>query len=136
MKLDQNTNLRVEDYADQAKWIGRLFVTLTGFITQVQRIFDNNIDYTTNIRSTTRSYDTTALSFPVAFEWPYKQADPADLTVIKAMAGTDATVLIPAWSFDASTREISIEYMTEVSASGVAAPVTGTRYRFTVRATI
>jgi len=135
-KIDQPINLRVEDFQEQSKWIGRLFVTLQSFFTQVQRVLDNNIDYSTNIRSVTRAYDTSGITFPIRFEWPHPQAEPASLMVIKAMSGTDATSFIPAWSFNASNREISIESMTELNQGAASAPTTGTRYRFTVRATI
>jgi len=61
---------------------------------------------------------------------------PVELRVAKAMAGTVAAVLLPAWDYNASTQEISITSLIELKA-GVAANVAiGTRYRFTVRVSV
>lgn len=136
MKLSQATNLRVEDYPDQAAWIGRLFNVLNPFITTVQQIFDDNVDFATNIRSISKDFDTAQISFPIRFDWSYAQADPAQVTVTKAIVGVSATILLPAWTFDASTRQISISNLVMVSATGVSALASGTRYKFTIRATV
>lgn len=135
-KLNQTTNLRVEDFPEQASWIGRLFVTLNQFIQSVQNIFDYNIDFATNIRSVTREFDTTSITFPITFQWTFTQVKPQALTVLNAMAGTSATCLVPAWSYDSSTSLITVSYLTEFSTSGVSAPTQGTRYKFSLRATV
>lgn len=135
-KLNQPTNLRNEDYPDQTAWIGRLFGVLNPFIQSVQSVFDNNIDYSTNIRSVTKDFDTSALTFPITFQWPFPQVKPQALTVLTATSGTAAIALIPAWSYDSSSSQISVAYLTAVSASGVSAIVQGTRYKFSLRATV
>lgn len=136
MKLSQATNLRVEDYPDQATWIGRLFNVLNPFITTSQQIFDNNVDFATNIRSVTKDFDTSQISFPINFDWGFSQADPVQVLVTKGVMGVSPVVLLPAWSFDASTRQVSISNIVMVSSTGVSALTTGTRYKFTVRATV
>lgn len=135
-KLNQPTNLRAEDYPEQASWIGRLFIVLNGFIQSVQSVLDQNIDFSTNIKSVTKDFDTTALTFPIVFSWPYKGFKPVDLCVMNATNESSATCLLPAWSFDSSTNNITISYLTEVSASGIAAISSGRRYKFSVRATV
>jgi hypothetical protein len=136
MKLNQATNLRVEDYPDQNKWIGRLFIVLNSLFASLNQVLDGNIDYITNIRAVTREYDTSALSFPIIFAWPYTQGEPKDLRVTQASADAVATILEPAWSFNASTRQISVSYMAVLGAGSVSAVTSGVRYKFTIRATV
>lgn len=136
MKLNQTTNLRVEDYPDQAQWIGRLFSVLNPFIRSVQQIFDSNVDFTTNIRSISKSFDTTSLTFPINFAWPFTEVVPSSLEVLSATKGAGAIALVPAWTFDASKNQVSISYLTELSSGGVSAVTSGSRYKFTVRVTV
>ena len=135
-KLNQPTNLRAEDYPDQSAWIGKLFSVLNPFIRSVQQVFDSNIDFTSNIRSITRSFDQSTFQYPIRFSWPFTQAKPSALVAGQATAGTSATILIPAWTFDASSNEIVVAYLTEITSSGARSPVSGTRYQFTLRATV
>jgi hypothetical protein len=136
VKITQTTNLRVEDYPDQSKWIGRLFTVLNALISELQTILDQNIDFSTNIRSLTRSYDTTAIQLPISFEWPYSAATPIEVRICKAMRGNDAIALIPAWDYNASTRSVSISSLHQVVDGELSAVTVGPRYRFTVRATV
>lgn len=135
-KLNQPTNLRAEDFPEQNSWIGRLFVVLNAFIQSVQSVLDNNIDFFTNIRSVTKDFDTTSLTFPITFQWPFTQVKPLALTVLSATSDTASICLIPAWSYDSSNNQITVRYLTEVSASGVSAVTTGRRYKFSLRATV
>lgn len=136
MKINQTTNLRVEDYSDQGQWIGRLFTVLNAFFTEVQNILDQNVDYSTNIRSITREFDTTGLVVPINFSWPFTQAAPASLSIAKAMSGTTAIALIPAWDYNASTKTVSITALYQVVGGVLSAVTNGPRYRFTVRVTV
>lgn len=136
MKLDQPTNLRVEDYPDQAQWIGRLFNVLNPFIRSVQRVFDNNVDFSTNLRSVTRSFEGTSFTFPLRFSWPFSEARPAQLTVLAATAGTSEVALIPAWSYDASASEVVLAGLYVASSTGVASLTSGVNYKFGIRVTV
>ncbi len=136
MKLAQTTNLRSEDFTSEISWIGRLFTTLNPFITSVQNVFDNNIDFTTNIRSVVRSIDTTQLSFPIKFPWTFKEADPVCLVIAQAQIGTTPAVLVPAWSFNASDRSVSVSNIVVLTSTGVTPIVQGTQYKFTIRVTV
>lgn len=136
MKLNQTTNLRVEDFPSEREWIGRLFTLLNPFVVAVGQILDLNIDFSTNIRSVTKAFDSSSLTVPITFAWPHSGYPPADLTVVKAMSDTTPTVMLAAWEYNASTEEVSITSLYEVTAGTVAAITTGTRYRFTVRVTI
>jgi hypothetical protein len=135
-KLNQPTNLRAEDYPSQTDWIGRLFAVLNPFIQSVQTVFDSNVDFSTNIRSVSKDYDLTQITFPLTFQWPYPQYKPNSLIVCSATKSTSATCLVPAWSYDASSSQVSIAYLTEISSSGVSAMVQGSRYKFTIRVTV
>ena len=136
MKLNQSTNLRVEDFPDQKEWVGRLFVILNAFMGSIEQIIDQNIDYTTNIKAVTKEYDSSSLTVPIKFSWPYPGFPPVELRIAKAMSGTTATVLMPAWEYNASTQEISITALYELSTTATTAIAVGTRYRFTVRVSV
>ncbi len=137
MKLNQSFNLRNEDYPDQSAWIGRLFVVLNTFMTSIAQIFDQNIDFTTNIKSVSKDFDTTSPTYPITFQWPFTQAPPVELRVTVATKDNQAIVLLPAWSYNASTQAISISYLCECTSSGtISATSTGPRYKFTIRVTI
>lgn len=136
MKLNDTTNLRAEDYPDQSKWIGRLFVVLNSLITNLQQIFDGNIDYTTNIRSVLRSYDTSQLTYPLTFQWPHKAFQPVDLQVCKASEDGTPVSLLPAWDYDASTQLITVSELTLFSGGSATSTTLGNRYRFTIRVTV
>jgi hypothetical protein len=136
VKLNQTTNLRVEDYPDQAKWIGRLYIVLNSFFSNIDQILDSNIDFSTNIRSITKDFNTTTLTYPIKFAWPHEAYPPIDLQVCKAMADGTAIALIPAWDYNASTKEISVSALTQVSSSGASATTIGPRYKFTIRVTV
>lgn len=135
MKLNQIPNLRVEDFASEQSWIGRLFIQLNPFIQSVNQVFDNNVDFKTNIKAVSRDYDITAFQ-SFNFTWPYSDVAPSDLRVTKAVKGTlqTPTILLPAWQYSTSTSLITVSSLVEVSASGVSA-LSG-RYQFTVRATV
>lgn len=137
MKINQTSNLRVEDFPDQAQWIGPLFVILNAFTTIVGQIFDQNIDFATNIKSVTKDFDFSSLTYPIIFAWPFSQAQPQALSVCKSSKDGVATVMLPAWRYNASTQEITVSYLTQVSSAGaMSATSVGPRYKFTIRATV
>lgn len=135
MKLNQNPNLRVEDFQSEQSWIGRLFTQLNPFISAVNQVFDSNIDFSTNIKSITKEY--TISSFQAFdLQWPYKDSPPIDVRVTKAAKGSQLTptVLLIAWSYDATQAVISISEMSEVTGAGITSA--SGRYAFTLRATL
>jgi hypothetical protein len=136
MKINQSTNLRVEDYVDQSAWIGRLFTVLNAYFANIDQIFDQNVDYATNIKSVKREFDLSQFTYPIKFAWPFPQAAPTNLQVTKATVGVEATALLAAWEYNASTSEISVTALTEFVGATVRVPVANSRYRFTIRATI
>lgn len=135
-KLNQPTTLRAEDFSDQSEWIARLFNILNPFIRSVQQVFDSNIDFSTNIRSVTRSFDVTSIQLPIRFSWPFTEARPAVLVIGSATAGTDATILLPAWTYDSSANELVISRIAEITATGIRTPIAGTNYKFSIRVTV
>ena len=135
MKLNQLPNLRVEDFPSQQDWIGRLFTILNPFIQAVNQVFDQGIDFSTNIKAVTREYSINNFQ-SFSLSWPYSNQPPADLRVIKAQKGTQlsACILLPAWSYDSTRSLITVSSLVEVSTTGVAS-LSGT-YKFKIRASV
>lgn len=138
MRLNQNPNLRVEDFSSEQTWIGRLFIQLNPFIQSLNQIVNGNLDFLTNIKSVTRTF---VLSFqgtfiPISFLWTFTDDNPNDLTIIRATktSAQTPTILLPAWSYDIASNTITISRLTEVNASSVSA-VSGD-YQFTVRVSV
>lgn len=135
MKLQIVPQLRAEDYPSEKEWIPRLFQQINPFFQQISQIFDNNVDYTTNVKSITRSYDITTFQ-EFSFLWPFKGFTPISLSVTRALKGADQTptILMAAWSYDKSTGSITISRMVEILTTSVA-ELDG-RYIFDIRATV
>lgn len=136
MKLNQLPNFRVEDFQSEQSWIGRLFTQLNPFVQSVNQVFDNNVDFTSNIKSVTRDY-TIASSFQAfSFQWPYIDASPSILQVIQASKGSQLTptILMASWSYDATDTLITVNRMIELMDTGVST-LSG-RYQFKIRVTV
>ncbi len=134
-QLNQLPNLRVEDFPSEQAWINRLFVQLNPFIQSVSNLFSNNIDYSTNIKSISRDYDITSFR-EFSFLWTFTDSVPLDVRAIKAFKGSQQTptILLVAWAYDLTTKNITISRMVEVNDATVSA-LSG-RYQFTIRATV
>lgn len=135
MLLNHIPHLRTEDFPDQQEWIGKLFIQFNPFILATQQLFNNNIDYATNIKSVTKQILIKEFE-TIKIGWPYNDVNPQSLQIIQATKGNSPvpTILLAAWNFNASTREANILSMVEVSAGSVTS-LSGT-YNFTVRVTI
>jgi hypothetical protein len=135
MKLNQLPNFRVEDFQSEQSWIGRLFTQLNPFIQAVNQTFDNNLDFSTNIKSVTTLYNISSFQ-SFSLQWPYPNNPPADLRVIQAAKGSamTPTILMASWSYDSTKSVVTVHTMIEVSGSGTTA-LSGT-YRFTIRVNI
>lgn len=135
MILTQVPSLRVEDFPEQKEWIGNLFNQFNPFIQSVNQIFTNNIDFSTNIKSVTRSYSITTFQ-EFSFQWPYAEK-PVDLRVVSATTGTQKTptVLLVAWAYDSTQTKITVSKIFEISASGVTLISSG-NYSFTIRVSV
>jgi hypothetical protein len=134
-QLNQLPNLRVEDFPSEQGWINKLFVQLNPFIQSVSNLFNNNIDFSTNIKSISRVYDITDFQ-EFGFLWSFTDSIPIDVRVIKATKGTQQTptILLLAWSYNTTTKQITISRMVEVNGTSVS-ELSG-RYQFTIRATV
>lgn len=136
MKLNNLPNLRVEDFPpDQGKWLQRLFIQLNPFFQSLNQVLELGVDYLSNIKSVTREYQiTTFQSF--SFQWTHKDSAPADLRVIQATKGSQATpvVLLAAWSYNSTNQTVTVTDLLEASSSGVSA-VSGS-YKFNIRVTV
>lgn len=135
-QLNQLPNLRVEDFPSEQSWINRLFVQFNPFIQSVSNLFNNNIDFLTNIKSISKEYDVTTFQ-EFSFLWSFTDSVPIDVRVIKALKGTGSqtpTILLIAWNYSATTKLVTISRMVEVNDTSVS-ELSG-RYQFTVRATV
>lgn len=136
MKLNQVPNFRVEDYQSEQSWINRLFVNLNPFIQAVNQVLNGNVDFLTNIKSVTKDYDISNFQ-PFDFTWPYQDAVPNCVEVIKSKKGSSLTptILLAAWEYDATDLTINITRMLELTDTPSIAALSG-RYQFTIRATV
>lgn len=134
-QLNQNPNLRVEDFPSEQSWINKLFVQLNPFIQGVSNVFDKNIDFSTNIKSISRDYDITSFQ-EFGFLWTFTDSIPIDVRVVKAMKGTQQTptILLLAWKYNPTNKQITITNVVEVNGTSVI-ELSG-RYQFTIRATV
>jgi hypothetical protein len=135
MNLNQLPNFRVEDFPSEQSWIGKLFIQLNPFVQAVNQVFSQNVDFSSNIRSVSRQYSISTFQ-EFSFQWPYSDALPNELRVTQATKGTQKTptILLPAWSYDSTSRLIQVSRMVEVTDSGVAT-LSG-RFDFTIRVTV
>lgn len=135
MNLNQIPNFRTEDYADNKEMLSKLFTSLNPFVQAVNSVLTQNIDYSTNIKAVTMDYSITSFQ-AFSFKWTFTDASPVSVQVIKATSGSDQTptILLAPWSYDSSTKLISIASMMEVTSSGVSA-LSG-KYTFKIRATV
>lgn len=134
-QLNQLPNLRVEDFPEQQGWINRLFVQLNPFIQGVSNLFNNNIDFLTNLKSISKDYTITSFQ-QFSFLWTFTDSVPVDVRVVKATKGTQQTptILLLAWDYDATTKSVTISRIVEVNSNSVS-ELSG-RYQFTIRATV
>lgn len=135
MKVDQLPNLRAEDFPSEQSWIPKLFVMLNPFIQAVYQAFNNNVDYSTNIKSVTKEYSITTFQ-EFGFLWTFTDSTPNDVRIVKASKGTqqDPCILLLAWEYDSSTKVVTITRIVEVLESSVG-ELSGS-YKFMIRATV
>lgn len=135
MKLTQVPNFRVEDFPSEQSWIGRMFIQLNPLVQSLNQILDQNIDYLTNLKSITKTYDISTFQ-AFSFTWPYPNFIPNELTVTKALKGNSntPTILLAAWNYDSTNSLITVSRMVELL-TGSVAELSG-RYQFSIRATI
>lgn len=133
--VNNEPSLRLEDYPkESADSFDKLFNSITPYFASLTSTVNGRIDFVDNIAAITKDYDLTNVRLPINFQWTYTAAPPMDLRCIKATGGIVPTILIPAWSYDPGTFTISVTQLIE--APGMAAPVAGRRYRFSLRATV
>lgn len=135
MKLNNQPTLRAEDFPD-FKEASKLFFILNPFINNVGQIFNQGIDYQTNFRSITQAYQSTGVTLPFVFSWPFPKFTPVSLDIVQAKVNNTPSILLAAWSFNASTSEVSITRLVEVTSAGIVSISTTSTYEFTVRVTI
>lgn len=137
MKFPQNPNFKVEDFLSEKEWIGKLFILINPVIQALNQIFDNNIDFETNIKSVTNEYTITNFQ-EFAFQWPYPTQSPVTVNVVSATKGNSRSpvLLFPVWEYDSQDQSITISNIFEMSSTGIAALTANTRYSFKIRATV
>ncbi len=133
MQLSTPPNLRTEDFPDQKNWIARLFIQLNPYFLQIQQSV-NQIDYS-NINSITRELTYTNVQFPIKLQWTF-DSTPMSCQILSAKKGSEQTptALIPVWSYDASSKTISISKIYELTDSG--AVLAQEQFKFVMRISI
>ena len=135
MKLTQKPVFRVEDFPT-LKEAQKLFSTLNPLITNLNQIFDNNIDFATNIRSVTKNFYQIGITLPTSFTWSHAGFTPQSLQIVKAKVDTIPCAMQAAWDFNASTSLITISAVYILGSSTNTAISATSVYEFTVRVTI
>jgi hypothetical protein len=136
MNLVQQVILRIEDFPkDQQSWLGSLFTQLNPLFDSINKILNQNIDFSTNIPSVTQSYSIDSFQ-TFSMKWNFPDQRPAFLSVGSAynVATQSPTVLMAAWSYDPSSRLITVSNMLEATVGGNVA-LTG-KYTFNVRVSV
>lgn len=136
MKLSSIPTFRTEDFPGQQEWISRLFIQLNPFVQSLNQVLNLNIDFSSNVRSVTLSYDIEVFQ-EFQFMWPFPDvAVPVDCRVMSALKGTAQTpaILLCAWQYSKSTGQITISDLVEVSSSGNSE--ISERFQFTIRASV
>ncbi len=135
MKLSQFINLRAEDYPG-FKEGPRLFSVLNPLFVQLRQIFDGNVEFESNIKSILKSFNSTGVTLPVTFAWPYPLVTPQILQITQATVNGTPAILLPAWSYDSSTYQISITSLVQITTSGTFGVSSSSVYKFNVRVSV
>lgn len=137
MKINQSPNLRVEDYPTQAEWIGKFFTSINSFITNVTEVINGQIDFASNISTITKVYNVDGF-VPFDLLWNFS-SPPVSVSIVQAKGGTNltATILLCSWTYNFSTKIISISRISEITPTGlVELDSKSGKYQFTLRASI
>lgn len=84
MALLKPSKLLIEDFKDQASWIGKLFSTLNSFTGDIVSAFTNNITINDNLLQELKDiqYLNNAASFPLSFKTKFPSISPKGLTPV------------------------------------------------------
>lgn len=98
-RIPQTKRFLIEDFPDQASWIGPLLQNLNIFMEQVTFGLNKGLTLTDNLRATIREIDVVGGSYPVSF----KQTFPGKcfgLWVVNAVEndGSPATLTTAVWA--------------------------------------
>lgn len=134
-QITNTPSLRVEDFDKQQSWIGKLFFQLNPYFQSLVDLLTQNITFGDNIRSLSKDFSISTFQ-QFSLSWTFT-TPPLDVRVIRAVKGTNSTptILLASWNYDPGTKLITIYGLTEVLDSSVA-PISGSTYQFTVRATV
>lgn len=130
MRIPPLTTLRVEDFSgEERKWLPRLFNPLNAFLTAASNALNGRIEFGSNIPCLDSYLQFNFDGLPQRYRWPLN-VQPTILIVGQATENALPVSLIPMWSFDSSTQNISVSF-TKV---GGQALTVGVAYRVFVRA--
>lgn len=130
--------LKVEDFPDQKKWIGKLIQPLNDFLNQSIKIINDGIVFPDNFLGKdivySFTYQSEAITWPQKFQWPFL-AKPKALLVVSATE--DGVAFIPALSWQlAVDGTVQITGMVKfTSAPAVSLLTAGSKYEIRTRVT-
>lgn len=130
-KVSPFSAFRLEDFADQRDWIGKLFLPLNTVLQEVAAALNGQVEFITNIPSYSKTLAGTNLSVPQSFQ--VTGLTPTAMTVTQAFKDGVAIAVIGAWSLEGDT--ITVSKLFEVSETGNAAISAGPKYQITLRFT-
>ncbi len=108
-KPNQLTTLRVEDFdSAQRSWLPRLFQPLNQFLLSTYNILNGRVDFGANIPCQDQTLRFTYAGNSQAFTYSLN-GSPAVLWIGQSTVNAVAVGLQPSWTYDASTRRISLD---------------------------
>jgi hypothetical protein len=109
-KIPPLSTLRTEDYpSEQRAWLPRLFLPLNSFLTAASAAINGNIEFGSNIPAQDQVLSFTYNGLAQRFAWN-GNADPVILWVGQATEGGITTSVLPIWSFDSSSRTVTVNF--------------------------
>ena len=143
MRIPTTQRLIVEDFQDQKDWIGLLIGPINEFITNVLRVINGGMDFTSNFIGVEKELDFTyvddATTFPQSIKWGLP-VRPKALSIASAFENDPSlnrdftpVIIAVAWALNASS-EIEITSAVKLTSSGVGTLDATKRYKILVRA--
>lgn len=136
-RIRETNKLRLEDFQDQAKWIGPLLETYNNFISQAINIINGGILFGDNVVGVNHTFEftfqTQALTFPQIVKWPFK-LPPKHVYMTFGSEDDTSIPLTFSWRFN-DERLIEIKEVYKItSAPAISDLVAASKYKLRVKA--
>lgn len=131
-KVDPFSAFRTDDFPGQHEWIGKLFLQLNQFCTQVSQALNGQVTAGDNIPTVTRVISGANLTLPQRFQAP-ANFQAAQMVISQATKAAAPIAMVGAWFQSGDT--ITVTKLLEVSESGITPLDSANKYTITLRFT-